>query len=498
MIYKQIEDADKVFGRSQKISTGSFSEGFQLIGMYFDEREVSSELTKYVKSGAGTEEDNSDLISLGSDELTEGNYVTSPDYTNFDSKFLIQDYNPTTDVTSNYHEGFWHQIRYGDYYVNVYNEEPTIGELENENSELQFSISYGNKNGYGSRRGTKTASVTKAIYSQYRNILLGPGDDQFTFTSDNASLSGKNRDSIFVLNFASSALKEKIDEGNLEFTLALTARFSYEENGNSEFIEKTFTQTFRDDSRYEQTLLSTTGEKKVEKSFNIIKGTLADGNPQESDKYAVGTGEGSGEGFGLLYPDLGLIILNPYALSCEFGSRIEQWYDEWFTPTKSNIFPKREENCGRVISWYGAVDQDSSSSDYSDDVKFGIERNHQNFMKLFYMFKLGGDFKSRSSELIPSKHYFIRVRNSDFNYSNNPTYIFQNKEARELATSNGLPLEYFTGRLRFDAFANDPKTYITTIGLYTENNELVAVAKLSVPVLKSFDTETLIKVKLDF
>ena len=61
-----------------------------------------------------------------------------------------------------------------------------------------------------------------------------------------------------------------------------------------------------------------------------------------------------------------------------------------------------------------------------------------------------------------------------------------------------MPLEYFTGRLRFDAFANDPKTYITTIGLYTENNELVAVAKLSVPVLKSFDTETLIKVKLDF
>jgi spore germination protein YaaH len=114
------------------------------------------------------------------------------------------------------------------------------------------------------------------------------------------------------------------------------------------------------------------------------------------------------------------------------------------------------------------------------------------------MLKLGGDFKCRSSELIPSKHYFIRVRNSDFNYSNNPTFIFQNKEARQLAQSEGLPLEYFSGRLRFDSFSNDPKTYITTIGLYTENNELVAVAKLSVPVLKSFDTETLIKVKLDF
>ena len=114
------------------------------------------------------------------------------------------------------------------------------------------------------------------------------------------------------------------------------------------------------------------------------------------------------------------------------------------------------------------------------------------------MLKSGGDFKSRSSELVPSKHYFIRVRNTDFNYSNNPSYIIQSKEARALATSTGMPLEYYTGRLRFDTFSNDPRTYITTIGLYNENNELLSVAKLSVPVLKSFDSETLIKVKLDF
>ena len=54
------------------------------------------------------------------------------------------------------------------------------------------------------------------------------------------------------------------------------------------------------------------------------------------------------------------------------------------------------------------------------------------------------------------------------------------------------------GRLRHEDFIDDPKSYITTIGLYNEDNELVAVAKLSVPILKSFDTETLIKVKLDF
>ena len=345
MIYKQIEETDKVFGRSQKISTGSFTEGFQMVGMYIDERELQSELTKYVESG----DNNSDLLGLNADDLAIGNYITSPNYSDYDSKFLVQNYNPSVDVTNNYHEGHWTDVRFGDYYANVYNEEPTIGDIENENASVQFSVAYGNKFGYGSRKGTKTASVTQAIYSQYRNILLGPGDEDFTFTSDNASLSGVNRDSIFVLNFSSTAIKEKIDEGNLEFTLSFTARFNYTENNADEFVEKTFSQTFRDDSRYEQTLLSQTGEKKVEKSFNIIKGTLADGNPQESDKYAVGTGEGSGEGFGLLYPDLGLVILNPYALACEFGTQIETWYDEWYTVSKTNIFPKREENCGRSL-----------------------------------------------------------------------------------------------------------------------------------------------------
>ena len=47
--------------------------------------------------------------------------------------------------------------------------------------------------------------------------------------------------------------------------------------------------------------------------------------------------------------------------------------------------------------------------------------------------------------------------------------------------------------------ATDPKTYITTVGLYGEqNDDLLAVAKLSKPILKDKTREALIKVKLDF
>ncbi len=45
-------------------------------------------------------------------------------------------------------------------------------------------------------------------------------------------------------------------------------------------------------------------------------------------------------------------------------------------------------------------------------------------------------------------------------------------------------------------FETDPQTYITTIGLYNDANELIAVAKTSQPIVKSFDKEVLIKVKL--
>ena len=44
----------------------------------------------------------------------------------------------------------------------------------------------------------------------------------------------------------------------------------------------------------------------------------------------------------------------------------------------------------------------------------------------------------------------------------------------------------------------DPQVYITTIGLYNSNNELLAVGKLSKPLLKNKSRELLVRVKLDY
>lgn len=44
----------------------------------------------------------------------------------------------------------------------------------------------------------------------------------------------------------------------------------------------------------------------------------------------------------------------------------------------------------------------------------------------------------------------------------------------------------------------NPQTYITTVGLYNDASELLAVAKMSVPLIKDFTKEALIRVKLDW
>jgi len=76
--------------------------------------------------------------------------------------------------------------------------------------------------------------------------------------------------------------------------------------------------------------------------------------------------------------------------------------------------------------------------------------------------------------------YFCRAGHSDFNYSSNPTYL----------TGSSI-------RVKTRA-ADTPISYITTVGLYSADNELLAVAKLSEPLRKDPTNEITLRVRLDF
>jgi hypothetical protein len=103
-----------------------------------------------------------------------------------------------------------------------------------------------------------------------------------------------------------------------------------------------------------------------------------------------------------------------------------------------------------------------------------------NHLRLFSAMTGSGNFQLRSSETISARYFFTRVKNGDYNYTTNPSIIDSN------------------GNLLYTTLVNNPQTYVTTVGMYNDNNELLAVAKLSKPLVKDFTKEALIRVKLDY
>lgn len=93
---------------------------------------------------------------------------------------------------------------------------------------------------------------------------------------------------------------------------------------------------------------------------------------------------------------------------------------------------------------------------------------------------------AKKQEVTKSYVYFVRARNSKFNHSNNPSFV-----------SASAGLNYIRPSIRY-ADNNSPITYITTVGLYNDASELLAVGKVSNPIYKSYASEALIKVKVDF
>jgi hypothetical protein len=107
--------------------------------------------------------------------------------------------------------------------------------------------------------------------------------------------------------------------------------------------------------------------------------------------------------------------------------------------------------------------------------------NAQLFQAISGSAAVATSFYLNSQESISSDYIFVRPKSSQFNYSENPSFISGS-----------------TGEVLYSDFINNPQTYITTIGLYNDTNQLLAVAKLSRPLPKNFTTEALVRVKLDF
>ena len=308
------------------------------------------------------------------------------------------------------------------YYVDILNATPSSS-----TSATQFSIAYGHALGSGSQSvGQLNDSPSRAIYGQYRQLLLSPEDTRFTTEGSGST------DYIYVINFKRSLLKERLDPGNFELPLAAMTNAPNITNKTGSLTASGSVITLIDDSSEASAKIGESG-----RVYSIVSGSINGGIHKVDGKSVY---------YGLAYPDYGTLILDGKMLDQQLNFR---------TNTGSSSEGNNHFSLYHSIS--GSLLQNNP----------GTADNYV--------------FLARNTEKITSTHYFVRIKNAEYNFSNNPSYVTGS-----------------VGQIKEKSFIDDPKTYVTTIGLYNNRLELLAVAKLSKPLLKSFQREALIRVKLDF
>jgi len=311
------------------------------------------------------------------------------------------------------------------YFYSVWDGNPfTSGSLS------QFAVSYGHRAGSGSATtAASTERPTKAIYSQMKLVALSPGDSVFTFNSGSTT---QNSNSIYALTINRARIKDSLDPGNWEMYLATLSGSAVPNNvhtgSNVRVKGDGSTISVIDDSSITTSVDMTNAGAR----YNIISGSINGG--------AYVNASGRYDYYGLAYPALGLLIYNGTTLDEQLG----------FNTVSGSTSGDNAYKLYTSISGAAAISSTKA-------------------------------FTARNNEKTVSSHYFVRLKNGDFNYSNNTTFVTGSD-----------------GALSNIDFVADPQVFITTIGLYNSKYELLAVAKLSRPLLKNFETEQLVKVKLNF
>jgi hypothetical protein len=304
----------------------------------------------------------------------------------------------------------------GDYYYNIYQTSASL-----EDARVQFSLAYGHKKGSGSlyyNPNVPGKSPSATVYGQYRSLILGDEDSDFVF-------GGVASEHFYAVSINRARFKEKLLPGTFTLTLAHSAS-----NG------QTYVKTLTDNSKVASTVTFTDAGR----VYELVSGSLGTVNTSlNNNGYSINNGS-----YGKLLPDVGVILLNAKALDA--------------SPVSGGLRLEANQLANQSI--------------------FSGSKN--NIQQGFDLFNRGGSFRIQSEETIASNFVFVRARNSEFNYSSNPSLITG------------------SGELRHDVMINSPQSYITSVGLYNDNNDLLAIAKLSRPLLKDFTKEALVRVKLDY
>lgn len=243
-----------------------------------------------------------------------------------------------------------------------------------------------------------------------------------------------NGDYFYVIHFDRNSLKDRLDPGNFQITLSPIVSNSNQlyNTGSNFYFNTSSDQIF--------TLIDdsldgndkTTYTEDIKDYYYLVSGSLQDGINDSTDANA----------WGVVFPKKGFIVLDGVVLdqSCSFN-----------TVTASI----QGDNIKKLFySISGSTCPNDSRSHY-------------------------GSWFARSSEYTLVETYFCRVKSEEMCYSSNPTFVSgSNKE------------------LKYYSFRDNPNVAITTIGLYNDKRELLAIGKLKKPLIKDNNEEVIFQVRV--
>jgi hypothetical protein len=348
-------------------------------------------------------------------------------------------WSPTVGELLTFHTSSTQNNSSKDYYYEVWSSASKVC-----GDEDMFSVAYGNFAGSGSQTsgGQINDTATRAIYSQYKTMLLEGDANAISyaigFPTQSVLVNGVVVNDFYAINFSRDKFGDKLDPGNFELNLARM-------NGAASASALTVLSANNvirliDDSGDANDSL---GYGAIPSNVrNLVSGSITDGIHNPSDPHY----------YGLVYPDAGIILIDGRAanLSASLG-----------TISGSNVVGNNALRLFKSISGSGAQGT-------------------------------GYGFSARSVETKDVTFYYVRVParmgNSISNpdsglsfYSNNPTYVS--------GSSN---------EIQNTQFINDPAVYITSIGMYNDGGELLAIAKMSKPIKKTPNSELSVTVRLEY
>jgi len=311
------------------------------------------------------------------------------------------------------------------YYIDAYNAVSTSNA-----SAVQYSLAYGHRHGSGSPDFTNDTgsfgfSAARVNYNQYRQLVFQDETQNFTFGTHTP-------DSIYVINVNRANYKQRLSAGSLSLFIS-GANIDTPTDSKLKLTDDSVSRgATANNPNYVGTNLGG--------YYNIVSGSngIISGSTINQ--------KGGSSSYGHFYPHAGLIILNGDMFAAKVGTGATLQQDLPQTNT-------------------------------------GLSTNYDlNHIGMYQLISSSNHFIIDTEEDVNSQFYFVRAKNSEFNYTNNPSFTSGSSK----------------GTILFSTMRMNPKVFITTVGLYNDENDLLATAKLSQPIAKDFTKEALIRVKLDF